>query len=150
MSATDDELPDLDWEPRSEVPSERDGTHVPQLGNWRRSGVLDGQLYGPARKVEHPGSEVFFPPVPNGLDYLVSVVEHLESGDERVSARDLKYAVLHLAAGAEVLLKAWLPLEHWSLVFKDPGHRTGRPPTAMVEEAFAAVPPTLDLAIDAN
>ena len=30
------------------------------------------------------------------------------------------------------------------------GRRTGRPPTAMGEEAFAAVPPMLDLAIDAN
>ncbi|MFD6534910.1 hypothetical protein [Streptomyces goshikiensis] len=70
--------------------------------------------------MEHPGSEVFFPPVPNGLDYLLSVVEHLEAGTERVSARDLKYAVLHLAAGTEVLLKARLQLEHWCLVFSDP------------------------------
>lgn len=98
MSAADDDLPDLDWEPRS-----------------------DDQLYNPSREVEHPGSEVFFPPVPNGLDYLVSVGEYLALGDERISARDLKYAVLHLAAGAEVLLKARLQLEHWSLVFKDPG-----------------------------
>ncbi|MFC4464645.1 hypothetical protein ACFPH6_08760 [Streptomyces xiangluensis] len=121
MSATDDELPDWDQVFRSEVRAEGEGTHVPQPGSWRRPGVADGQLYDPGREVEHPGSEVFFPPVPNGLDYLVSVVEHLETGDERVSARDLKYAVLHLAAGAEVLLKARLQLEHWSLVFKDPG-----------------------------
>ncbi|MGW5442726.1 hypothetical protein [Streptomyces asiaticus] len=116
MSA-EDELP---WAPRSEVPTDAEGAHVPQPGSWRRPGVADGRLYDPGREVEHPGSEVFFPPVPNGLDYLLSVVEHLESGDERVSARDLKYAVLHLAAGAEVLLKARLQLEHWSLVFKDP------------------------------
>ncbi|MCX4461144.1 hypothetical protein OG585_47285 (plasmid) [Streptomyces sp. NBC_01340] len=63
---------------------------------------------------------MYFPPVPNGLDYLLSAVEHLEASTERVSARDLKYAVLHLAAGTEVLLKARLQLEHWSLVFTDP------------------------------
>ncbi|MEV0641499.1 hypothetical protein AB0I77_42565 [Streptomyces sp. NPDC050619] len=64
---------------------------------------------------------MYFPPITNGLDYLVSVVDHLEAGTEQVSARDLKYAVLHLAAGAEVLLKARLQIEHWSLVFKEPG-----------------------------
>lgn len=32
----------------------------------------------------------------------------------------MKYAVLHLAAAAEVLLKHRLRLEHWSLVFTDP------------------------------
>jgi hypothetical protein len=106
--------------PTTEVSVDAGGAHVARPGSWRRPGVADGRLYDPGREVEHPGSEVFFPPVPNGLDYLVSVVEHLESGNERVSARDLKYAVLHLAAGAEVLLKARLQLEHWSLVFKDP------------------------------
>ncbi|WP_280909675.1 hypothetical protein [Streptomyces sp. SAI-149] len=72
--------------------------------------------------VELPGSDVRFPPVENGLDYLCSVVDHLvkESG-EQVSARDLKYAVLHLQAAAEVLLKARLQREHWSLIFKNPG-----------------------------
>ncbi|MFJ9900332.1 hypothetical protein ACIQPR_44080 [Streptomyces sp. NPDC091280] len=105
----------------TEVSVDADGAHVARPGSWRRPGIADGRIYDPGREVEHPGSEVVFPPVPNGLDYLLSVVEHLESGDERVSARDLKYAVLHLAAGAEVLLKARLQLEHWSLVFKDPG-----------------------------
>ena len=118
--STDDELPDLDWAPRSQVRTDTEGTHVPQPGSWRSPGVADGRLYDPGRDVEHPGSEVYFPPVPNGLDYLLSVVEHLEAGTERVSARDLKYAVLHLAAGTEVLLKARLQLEHWSLVFSDP------------------------------
>ncbi|MFD5756186.1 hypothetical protein [Streptomyces mirabilis] len=64
-----------------------------------------------------------FPPVRNGVDYLVSVVELL--GEDEVSGppapRAIKYAVLHLQAAAEVLLKARLLREHWSLVFKDPG-----------------------------
>ncbi|GHG38325.1 hypothetical protein GCM10018777_64260 [Streptomyces albogriseolus] len=98
------------------------GPRVARPGSWRTPGVPQSRTYDPGREVEHPGSEVYFPPVPNGLDYLISVVEHLEAGTERVSARDLKYAVLHLAAGTEVLLKARLQHEHWSLVFKDPAN----------------------------
>ncbi|MFD0261929.1 hypothetical protein ACFVH7_27105 [Kitasatospora indigofera] len=63
--------------------------------------------------------EVHFPPVENGLDYLVSVVEHLQ-GDS-IDRRDLKYAVVHLQAAVECLLKYRLEVEHWSLVFKNPG-----------------------------
>jgi hypothetical protein len=65
-----------------------------------------------------------FPPVRNGIDYLASVVEHLDEEASEVEPRDLKYAVLHLQAAAEVLLKARLLREHWSLVFKDPGRAT--------------------------
>ncbi|WP_327436583.1 MULTISPECIES: hypothetical protein [unclassified Streptomyces] len=61
--------------------------------------------------------ELIFPPVRNGTDYLVSVVELLDGDPD---PRDLKYAVLHLQAAVEVLLKARLIHEHWSLVFKDP------------------------------
>ncbi|WP_314616940.1 hypothetical protein [Streptomyces stackebrandtii] len=79
-----------------------------------------------------------FPPVENGLDYLVSVVEHLESEDGSVSARNLKYAVLHLAAGTEVLLKARLQLEHWSLVFAQPGTATKQ---ALEDGSFSSCSP---------
>ncbi|MFJ3832141.1 hypothetical protein ACIPWI_29825 [Streptomyces sp. NPDC090046] len=89
-------------------------------GSWRVPGMPTARHYDPGREVEVPGSEVQFPPLQNGLDYLLSVTEHLTAGAERVSARDLKYAVLHLAAAAEVLLKHRLRLEHWSLVFTDP------------------------------
>jgi hypothetical protein len=65
---------------------------------------------------------VNFPPVQNGVDYLHSVADHLRT--DQPSPRDLKYAVLHLQAAAEVLLKARLQREHWSLVFKDPGLAT--------------------------
>ncbi|MFZ3475406.1 hypothetical protein ACODT4_41035 [Streptomyces sp. 2.9] len=100
------------------------GVHVPRPGAFRVPGIVHKRMYDPGRPIEHPGSEAYFPPIINGLDYLVSVVEHLESGTERPSARDLKYAALHLAAGAEVLLKARLQVEHWSLVFTDPGNAT--------------------------
>jgi len=57
-----------------------------------------------------------FPPLPNGLDYLESVVEHLRGEPNQ---RDLKYAILHLQAATEVLLKVRLMREHWALIFKN-------------------------------
>ncbi|MEU8828833.1 hypothetical protein [Streptomyces sp. NPDC048636] len=71
-----------------------------------------------------PGGQLDFPPVPNGIDYLVGVVNHLTA--DKVGPRELKYAVLHLHAAAEVLLKARLQQEHWSLVFDDPRKATRR------------------------
>ncbi|MGW0206695.1 serine/arginine repetitive matrix protein 1 [Streptomyces sp. NPDC003233] len=65
--------------------------------------------------------ELEFPPVRNGLDYLESVVEHLDENESDVTPRDVKYAVLHLQAAVEVLLKARLLAEHWTLVFTHPG-----------------------------
>ncbi|MFG2585875.1 hypothetical protein [Streptomyces malaysiensis] len=52
----------------------------------------------------------------------VGVVDHLTA--DPVGPRELKYAVLHLHAAAEVLLKARLQQEHWSLVFDDPRKAT--------------------------
>ncbi|MBT2395251.1 hypothetical protein [Streptomyces sp. ISL-100] len=85
---------------------------------------VDNGAEVPVRRAELPHGDVEFPPVANGLDYLVSVVEMLESGERQGSPRNLKYALLHLAAGAEVLLKARLQVEHWSLVFSNPGKAT--------------------------
>ncbi|MEU9529643.1 MULTISPECIES: hypothetical protein [Streptomyces] len=66
--------------------------------------------------------DVDFTVVRNGMDYLRSAVRHL-AGAEGAEPDDhaLKYAVLHLQAATEVLLKARLTHEHWSLVFTDPG-----------------------------
>ncbi|WP_166028973.1 hypothetical protein [Streptomyces chilikensis] len=63
---------------------------------------------------------VDFPPLENGVDYILSVAEYL-TAQQPPTPRNLKYAVLHLQAAAEVLLKARLQLEHWILVFKEPG-----------------------------
>ncbi|MGW5434071.1 hypothetical protein ACWET9_44145 [Streptomyces sp. NPDC004059] len=41
-------------------------------------------------------AQLDFPLVRNGLDYLTSVVEHLDEKESMVTARDVKYAVLHL------------------------------------------------------
>ncbi|WP_158711156.1 hypothetical protein [Streptomyces sp. NRRL S-1824] len=62
--------------------------------------------------------DVHYPVILNGLDYLQSAVGHLVG---EPTPRDLKYAVLHLQAATEVILKARLEDEHFSLVFKDPG-----------------------------
>ncbi|MDH6544839.1 hypothetical protein [Streptomyces sp. SPB4] len=63
--------------------------------------------------------EASFPPVQNGIDYLADVTGHPGLGQP--SPRNLMYAVLHLQAAAEVLLKARPVQEHWSLVSNDPG-----------------------------
>ncbi|MFJ6086492.1 hypothetical protein ACIQI8_34395 [Streptomyces sp. NPDC092369] len=82
-----------------------------------------GHWYVPPGRPSQP-PQLDFPPVRNGIDYLASVVERLDENESAVDDRDLKYAVLHLQAAVEVLLKARLLREHWSLVFKDPGTAT--------------------------
>ncbi|MFD9770733.1 hypothetical protein ACFWXE_10450 [[Kitasatospora] papulosa] len=64
-------------------------------------------------------SDIEFRPVRNGMDYLLSAVQHLTAGQQPPGERDLKYAVLHLHAATEVLLKARLVRDHWSLVIAD-------------------------------
>jgi len=63
------------------------------------------------------GKNVHFPPVANGMDYLRSVLDHL---DDNPTHRDLKYTVLHLQAATEVLLKARLIEADWRLVWANP------------------------------
>lgn len=62
----------------------------------------------------------------------------LNPGRRRGRSRHLKYAVLHLAAGVEVLLKARLQYEHWSLVFAQPGTATRE---ALAEAPFRSQSP---------
>lgn len=56
----------------------------------------------------------------NALDYLLKAAEHAH----RDTARDAKYALLHLATGIELLLKARLSQEHWALLFANPDAAT--------------------------
>ena len=51
----------------------------------------------------------------NGLDFVLSAAEHADLG----TPRDLKYAALHLVDGIELLIKAKLEKEHWTLLFAD-------------------------------
>jgi hypothetical protein len=53
----------------------------------------------------------------NGLDFIASGLRYI-SGP--ASKSDLKYAVLHLASGIELVLKERLAREDWRLLFQDP------------------------------
>lgn len=55
-----------------------------------------------------------YPLFGNGLDFIYAAVERLGG---QPSARDLKYAVLHLCSGIELVFKERLRAEHWSLLF---------------------------------
>ncbi|MFG3165455.1 hypothetical protein ACGFY8_36960 [Streptomyces sp. NPDC048232] len=84
--------------------------------------------------MSHEGQEgnptTDFPPVINGLDFLESTVELLTKAPAP-SARDQKYAVVHLAAAFEVILKARLEIEEPALTwvmrheFNEAKHRVG-------------------------
>ncbi|NJP27775.1 hypothetical protein FLW53_26915 [Microbispora sp. SCL1-1] len=65
---------------------------------------------------EHREKEprIDFPPLVNGVDYLLSAIENF---DGNPTERNLKYAILHLQAGVEVLLKSRLIVDDWKLVF---------------------------------
>lgn len=60
-----------------------------------------------------------FPPVLNGLDYLDSAVTLLSKNDGTPGPRDLKYAILHLQAAVETLLKARLAIVDPRLVWQN-------------------------------
>lgn len=62
--------------------------------------------------------DVDFPPVLNGVDYLESVLGLLRATP---GPRELKYAVLHLQAATEVLLKARVIQSDWRQVWLKPG-----------------------------
>jgi len=51
----------------------------------------------------------------NGIDFIRSAVEHLRTDAD---PRELKYGVVHLSSGVEIVLKERLQREHWSLVFE--------------------------------
>jgi hypothetical protein len=64
--------------------------------------------------------KVHFSLLENGLDFIDHALELLDDSKGKPSARLLKYAVLHLAGGAELVLKERLRREHWTLVFDKP------------------------------
>ena len=57
----------------------------------------------------------------NGLDFIASGLKHIASP---VSKFDLKYAVLHLSAGIELVLKDRLMREDWKQIFVKPEDAT--------------------------
>ncbi|MFZ6665267.1 hypothetical protein [Peijinzhouia sedimentorum] len=65
----------------------------------------------------NPTDNIQFDLIENGLDFVSSGVEHILKDK---SPHLLKYAILHLSAGTELLLKEILKNEHWSLIFENP------------------------------
>ena len=59
-------------------------------------------------------NDVEFELFENGLNFVVSALKHL---DEPIKATDLKYAILHLSSGIELILKERLRRAHWTLLF---------------------------------
>jgi len=54
----------------------------------------------------------------NGLDFILSALNYLKHTNENdKNLSNVKYAVLHMSAGVELILKYRLSLEHWSLLF---------------------------------
>jgi len=64
-----------------------------------------------------PDEQISFTLMENGLDFLLRSVDYLTN---EPNTRSLKYAVLHLHSGIELILKERLRREHWSLVFEKP------------------------------
>jgi hypothetical protein len=61
--------------------------------------------------------ELHFELLENGLDFISSGLAYVARGETK---SDLKYGVLHLASGIELVLKERLRQEDWTLVFKQP------------------------------
>lgn len=56
----------------------------------------------------------------NGLDFILKGLEELENYEGCGEVNCLKYVVLHIDAGIELILKSKILEEHWSLAFEQP------------------------------
>jgi hypothetical protein len=61
--------------------------------------------------------EIRFELLENGLDFIASGLDYIARA---ATKSDLKYGVLHLSSGIELVLKARLQQEDWKLLFPDP------------------------------
>ncbi len=58
----------------------------------------------------------------NGLDFIIDSVSHLkkaEQDDCKTKEQEIKYSLLHLSSGIELILKSRLYREHWTYIFSD-------------------------------
>lgn len=59
----------------------------------------------------------------NGLDFILDAAKQLalaeETKDDSARARAIKYSLLHLLAGTELVMKARLYIENWTYIFAD-------------------------------
>lgn len=58
--------------------------------------------------------KIEFDLIENGLDFILSSLEPILNGK---SQNQLKYSILHISAGVELILKERLKNEHWTLIF---------------------------------
>ncbi len=61
------------------------------------------------------GNKLTLTLVENAEDFLLEAVRYAKAS----TARDWKYAILHLWSAMELLLKVLLEKEHWTLLFED-------------------------------
>ncbi|KAF0794862.1 hypothetical protein [Streptomyces sp. FR-008] len=107
------------------LPSARGGEEPKSPGERRQN----EELIRSVMSDPGPPTELAYPALLNGIDYLFSVTDLLNGPDPE--PRALKFAVLHLQAATEVLLKAGLAGIDWRLVFAKPeeadetSYRTG-------------------------
>lgn len=63
----------------------------------------------------HDDVDVVYPLLDNGLDFIQSALENLQGAPD---PKEIKYGILHLANGIELVLKARLAREDWRLLFR--------------------------------
>jgi hypothetical protein len=63
----------------------------------------------------HHDDIVVYPLLDNGLDFIHSALENLQGAPD---PKEIKYGILHLANGIELVLKARLAREDWRLLFR--------------------------------
>ncbi len=89
---------------------------APPLHLPREAITREDQLNGSVVHRAEPSESVEFSLLENGLDFIQSGCQYIARGE---SKSDLKYGVLHLASGIELVLKARLAAQSWKLLFKD-------------------------------
>lgn len=58
----------------------------------------------------------------NGLDFIISATLHLKEAEHdtcKNKEQQIKYSLLHLSSGIELILKSRLYREHWTYIFSD-------------------------------
>lgn len=70
------------------------------------------------------GVKVQYTMLENGMDFIISGISYLQRAElkneeENIQGRELKYALLHLSSGIELVFKSRLYIEHWTYIFED-------------------------------
>ena len=79
------------------------------------------QFYIPSKA---EGKNMKFTMLENGLDFVLDAIHRLEIAeqnniDDHEKEKQLKYSLLHISSGIELILKSRLFNEHWTYIFSD-------------------------------